>query len=218
MSTSQSLTNSQLDYYRARATEYDTTFVPYMDPALPPVLDRLRAGNLTGDVLELASGTGYWTRHLSQLADRVTSLDGSAEMIAEASRHRLPNVSFRQQDLFAWTPDRSWDAVFFAHWLAHVPDDRFEAFWASVRRAVRPGGVVEFVDVTDHERRLEQRDDSEPDVAVRRTLEDGRSFRIVKVFRSPAELTERLTALGWSCRIDEVHPGFLYATCRPATA
>ncbi|WP_039947182.1 phosphonate O-methyltransferase DhpI [Streptomyces sp. NRRL S-118] len=215
MTTSHGLIESQLSYYRARASEYDTTFVPYMDSAAPAALERLRAGNIRGDVLELASGTGYWTRHLSGLADRVTALDGSAEMIAEAGRHGLDNVEFRQQDLFDWTPDRQWDAVFFAHWLAHVPDDRFDAFWASVRSAVAPDGVVEFVDVTDHERRLEERDDSEPEVAVRRTLQDGRSFRIVKVFRSPAELTERLTALGWSCSVDEVHPGFLYATCRP---
>lgn len=214
--TGNSLIDSQLDYYRARATEYDATFVPYMDPALDPVLERLRAKNIRGEVLELASGTGYWTRHLSGLAERVTALDGSAEMIEEARRHALPNVDFRQQDLFDWTPDRQWDAVFFAHWLAHVPDDKFDAFWAAVRRAVRPDGVVEFVDVTDHERRLEQKDDQEPAVAVRRSLKDGRSFRIVKVFRSPAELEERLTALGWTCRVDEVHPGFLYATCRPA--
>lgn len=216
MTTTESLIESQLAYYRARATEYDDTFVPYMDAALPAVLDRLRAGNIRGDVLELASGTGYWTRHLAQLAERVTALDGSAEMIAEAGRHGLPNVSFRQQDLFDWTAERQWDAVFFAHWLAHVPEDRFDAFWAAVRQAVSPEGVVEFVDVTEHERRLEQQDGSEPEVAVRRTLQDGRSFRIVKLFRSPAELTERLTALGWTCRIDEVHPGFLYATCRPA--
>ncbi|MFI0774108.1 class I SAM-dependent methyltransferase [Streptomyces sp. NPDC021212] len=214
--TGNSLIDSQLDYYRARAAEYDATFVPYMDPALDSVLERLRAKNIRGEVLELASGTGYWTRHLSGLADRVTALDGSAEMIAEARRYALPNVDFRQQDLFDWTPERRWDAVFFAHWLAHVPDDKFDAFWAAVGRALRPDGVVEFVDVTDHERRLEQKDDQEPEVAVRRNLKDGRSFRIVKVFRSPAQLEERLTALGWTCRIDEVHPGFLYATCRPA--
>lgn len=216
MTTSEPLIGSQLAYYQARAAEYDATFVPYMDSALPPVLDRLRAGNIKGDVLELASGTGYWTRHLSQLAERVTALDGSAEMIAEARRHGLPNADFRQQDLFDWAPERHWDAVFFAHWLAHVPDDRFDAFWAAVRQAVSPQGTVEFVDVTNHERRLEQQDDAEPEVAVRRTLQDGRSFRIVKVFRSPAELTKRLTGLGWTCRIDEVHPGFLYATCRLA--
>ncbi|MFB7178771.1 class I SAM-dependent methyltransferase [Streptomyces sp. NPDC056257] len=215
-STQEALIDSQLGYYRARASEYDATFVPYMDPGLPSALARLRSGNIRGEVLELACGTGYWTPYLAEAGTSVTCLDGSPEMIAEASRHGLANVSFRQQDLFDWDPEQEFDSVFFAHWLAHVPDEKFDAFWASVRKAVRPGGVVEFVDVTARHRELEQQDDSEPEVAVRRSLADGRTFRIVKVFRDPAELTRRLTALGWSCEIDEIHPGFLYASCRPS--
>ncbi|MFG2985023.1 class I SAM-dependent methyltransferase [Streptomyces sp. NPDC048258] len=213
--TAHSLIDSQLGYYRARAAEYDSTFVPYQEAGLPAALERLRAGNIRGEVLELASGTGYWTRFLSEAADTVTCLDGSPEMIEEARRHGLANVSFQQQDLFDWTPERQWDSVFFAHWLAHVPDENFDAFWSSVRKAVRPGGVVEFVDVTGEARRLEQQDAQQPEIAVQRSLEDGRTFRIVKIFREPAELAERLGALGWTCEIDEVHPGFLYATCRP---
>jgi SAM-dependent methyltransferase len=215
MTDEESLLDSQLRYYGGLATEFDETILPHFDPALPAMLKRMRAGNIKGDTLELASGTGYWTRHLAELAGRVTCLDGSPEMIAAARQRGLPNVDFRQQNLFDWMPDRQWDSVFFAHWLAHVPDDRFDPFWAVVGRAVRPGGVVEFVDVTDQRRRLEQLDDSEPGVAVRRTLLDGRSFRVVKIFRNPDELEERLAGLGWESRIDEVYPGFLYATCRP---
>ncbi|MFD7015297.1 class I SAM-dependent methyltransferase [Streptomyces sp. NPDC059928] len=215
MNAEQPLIESQLGYYRARAAEYDSTFVPYMDPGLPAALERLRSGNVRGEVLELASGTGYWTRHLAELGDSVTCLDGAPEMIEEAKRHQLLNVSFQHQDLFNWSPDRQWDSVFFAHWLAHVPDEQFDAFWSAVRRAVRPDGVVEFVDVTGEARGLEQLDTQEPEVAVQRSLEDGRTFRIVKVFREPAHLERRLAELGWQCKVEEVHPGFLYATCRP---
>ena len=84
----------------------------------------------------------------------------------------------------------------------------------ALRDAVRPGGVVEFVDVTPHERRMETADEDQPDVAVQRLLADGRVFRIVKIFREPNHLTARLAGLGWRCSIQEVHPGVLYATCR----
>jgi 2-polyprenyl-3-methyl-5-hydroxy-6-metoxy-1,4-benzoquinol methylase len=209
------LVESQLDYYRARAPEYDKTFVPYMAPPLPAALRCLRAGNIRGEILEIASGTGYWTRFLVELGRSVTALDGSAEMIAVArQRGGLAEVAFQQADLFAWTPDRQWDTVFFAHWLAHVPDEHFDRFWAAVRAAVRPGGVVEFVDVTAFERRIETADQKAPEVAVERSLLDGRKFRIVKVFREPEELQARLTALGWTTEVREVHPGFLYGTCR----
>lgn len=210
------LVTSQLEYYRARAAEYDATFVPYMEPALPAALRRLFTGELGGDILEIASGTGYWTRFLAEIGSSVTALDGSAEMIEMARRRGLDSVDFHQADLFEWQPERQWDAVFFAHWLAHVPDERFDAFFSAVRRAVRPGGVVEFVDVTSFERRIETTDEVEPQVAVRRSLADGRSFRIVKVFREPADLERRLTALGWSCQVSEVYPGFLYGSCRVA--
>ena len=73
---------------------------------------------------------------------------------------------------------------------------------------------MEFVDATSYRRRLEQLDEDAPGVVVRRTLLDGRSFSVVKVFRNPDELTARLAGLGWESEIDEVYPGFLYATCR----
>ena len=34
-----------------------------------------------GDVLELAAGTGLWTRHLVRYADRVTAVDAVAEVL-----------------------------------------------------------------------------------------------------------------------------------------
>lgn len=215
MTHGESALESQLRYYGGLATEFDETILPHFDPAMPSMLKRMRAGNIKGETLELASGTGYWTRYLSELSVRVTCLDGSPEMIAALRQRGLPNIEIRQVDLFEWTPDRQWDTVFFAHWLAHVPEDRFDLFWATVRRALRPGGVVEFADVTDHRRQLEQLDDREPETIVHRTLLDGRSFRVVKVFRNPDELQERLAALGWESRIEEVHTGFFYATCRP---
>lgn len=208
------LFDSQLRYYGGLAAEFEETIHPHFDPAMPAMLKRMRVGNIKGDTLELASGTGYWTRYLADLAEHVTCLDGSPEMNAALRRLGLANIEIRQQNLFEWTPERQWDSVFFAHWLAHVPENRFEPFWAAVARALRPGGVVEFVDATSYRRRLEQLDEEAPGVVVRRTLLDGRSFSVVKVFRNPDELTARLAGLGWESEIDEVYPGFLYATCR----
>jgi hypothetical protein len=32
---------------------------------------------------------------------------------------------------------------------------------------------------------------------------------------SARELARRLAGLGWSCSVEEVHPGFLYGTAHP---
>ena len=55
-------------------------------------------------------------------------------------------VRFVEADLFAWRPDRRYDAVFFGFWLSHVPLERFDGFWALVADCLAPGGRVCFVD------------------------------------------------------------------------
>lgn len=210
------LLQSQREYYRQRAKEYDRTYVPYMAPAAPALRARLARGGIRGEVLELASGTGFWTQILVGMAAQVTALDGSPEMIELARARDLPRATYERADLFTWQPDRQWDHVFFAHWLAHVPDERLAPFWDAVGRALRPHGTVQFIDVTPLERRIESGDvDARPDV-VTRSLSDGRSFRIIKAFREVAELEERLRSLNWRTEIEEVHPGFIYGVARPA--
>src|SRR4029077_5349570 len=72
MTDSESVLDSQLRYYDGLAWEFDETILPHFDPAMLAMLKRMRAGNIKGDTLELASGTGYWTRYLSELSDSVT--------------------------------------------------------------------------------------------------------------------------------------------------
>jgi len=58
----------QIDYYRQRAPEYDETSSPPGNPLAPHgqrIEDALHAFAPAGKVLEIASGTGTWTRHCS---------------------------------------------------------------------------------------------------------------------------------------------------------
>ena len=152
--------DEQIDYYRARAPEYDEWFLRRgrYDRGEAPnrewfeevgkvreALDRFAP---RGEVLELACGTGLWTERLASRSDRLVALDASPEMIA-LNRTRLgaaENVEYVQADLFTWRPDRRFDVVFFAFWLSHVPDERFEAFWSLLSDALAPDGRVFFVD------------------------------------------------------------------------
>lgn len=168
----------------------------------------------TGDVLELACGTGLWTERLAAHAASVTAIDGSPEMI-ERCRTRVgddPRVDYLQADLFAWEPNRTYDVCFFGFWLSHVPQERFEAFWEKVARAVGRDGRVFFVDslrsdkasATDHA--LPDRDS---EVMLRR-LADGREFHIIKHFHEPQPLRQRLAGIGWSAKIQTTNEFFVY--------
>jgi SAM-dependent methyltransferase len=149
----------QLDYYRARAGEYDRWWNRegrfdrgaeanarwFAEAAeLERVLSRFNPG---GDVLELACGTGLWTRHLVAYAGALTAVDGSAEVLA-INRERVCSdlVRYIQADLFDWTPSPrgGYDVCVFSFWLSHVPEQRFAEFWEMVRGALGPGGRVLF--------------------------------------------------------------------------
>jgi demethylmenaquinone methyltransferase/2-methoxy-6-polyprenyl-1,4-benzoquinol methylase len=164
----------------------------------------------TGSVLELACGTGLWTRHLARAADRVTALDGSAEMIAlNREQVNAPNVYYTQADLFKWQPSETYDVCFFGFWLSHVPAQRFAGFWRMVGAALRPGGRVFFIDSARSDRR---RGDRSEDETMTRELSDGRRFQIVKRFYEPAWLTDELRKLGFAATVQATSEYFIYGS------
>jgi demethylmenaquinone methyltransferase/2-methoxy-6-polyprenyl-1,4-benzoquinol methylase len=201
------LVAEQLRYYRARASEYDATSYGAVSAEMASVsaiVDRL---GISGDVLELACGTGIWTAELIRHASTLTALDGSPEMLGLARRRVPTSVRFDQVDLFNWMPTSTWDVVFFSAWLSHVPSGRFADFWSRVAAAVRPGGRAIALDELPARSRHEEHVQDE--VAVR-TLQDGTTHEIVKVFWEPDALVKRLAALGWQATVTPIeHDWFI---------
>jgi SAM-dependent methyltransferase len=226
------LLDDQIAYYRARAAEYDAWWfrtgrfdrgtdnnaawraeVGVVETAVAEMLAKLRPST----VLELACGTGLFTRHLASRVAAVTAVDASPEVIAiNRSRVALPNVRYVQADLFAFEPDTRYDCVFMSFWLSHVPHARFDAFWSMVRRALAPGGFAYVID-SAHDPTSTAANHPTPDRhagIVTRKLDDGREFRIVKVFWEPAALADRLRALGFDADIGATARYFIYGSAR----
>jgi ubiquinone/menaquinone biosynthesis C-methylase UbiE len=204
----------QIAYYRARADEYDATYSTRMDmPRLSKALNSLPIG---GDVLEIACGTGQWTRLLSRRARRLTALDAAPEMLRRArDRMRGTATRFIKADVFDWEPDRQYDTVFFAFWLSHVPPMEMEPFWNLLRWALMPGGRAMFLDDSPAKAEIEDRVDEAPVPAVHRTLSDGSRHIAVKVFRDPTALISQLNGLGWDARVEAIDPFHLAGVARP---
>jgi demethylmenaquinone methyltransferase/2-methoxy-6-polyprenyl-1,4-benzoquinol methylase len=213
----------QIEYYRARAPEYDQWWFregrydrDHNDAWLADISEAAAALNLfrpTGRVLELACGTGIWTERLVRYADHITALDASPEVLAlNAQRVGSTAVQYIQADLFEWQPTDAFDVVFFSFWLTHVPAERFETFWDLVARCLKPGGRVFFVD-SRREPTSTAADHSLPEVSssiATRRLNDGREFRIYKVFYDPEELATHLALLGWRVEVKETARYFIY--------
>lgn len=219
--------HQQLDYYRARAAEYDQWWLRQgrydRGPALNTqwfadaavVASALTAFRPAGRVLELACGTGIWSEKLLPFASHLTALDGSPEMLAiNSARLNSPLVRYVEADLFQWRPTGQFDTVFFSFWLSHVPPERFAAFWEMVESCLAPGGRVFFVD-SRHEPTSTAVDHRLPDkeaTVLRRRLNDGREFEIYKVFYEPTDLTGRLHELGWHFDLRVTEHYFLYGS------
>jgi demethylmenaquinone methyltransferase/2-methoxy-6-polyprenyl-1,4-benzoquinol methylase len=230
------LLHEQLEYYRARAGEYDRWFRregrhdrgEQANAAWVAEADQVRRalGRLAlqgAEVLELAAGTGIWTLELVRLGARVTAVDGAPEMIAE-NRRRLGTVSGHVEhvraNLFEWRPDRRFDAVVFCFWISHVPDARLAAFLDRVHAALRDGGEVFFLDglpeptstAADHVL------PTGSDETMIRRLDDGREYRIVKRFRSSRELESACREAGLEVTVHETASYFQYGIGRRACA
>lgn len=205
---SDAVVREQVAYYRARAAEYDRVYSERGDlQVLLPVIDSLP---VTGDVLELACGTGRWTGSLAARARSVTAVDAAPEALAIArKRVRSPTVQFTCADVFAWRPLRRYDTVFFAFWLSHVPPARLPEFWRTVADALAPEGKVVFIDNGPGESAGEEVLTGQPVPSVRRRLDDGSEYRIVKVFHEPGQLVRDLAAWGWQARVWPVGTNFI---------
>lgn len=228
------LLDDQIAYYRARAPEYDAWWfrtgrfdrgaddnaawhadVALVQRAVDDILEKARPSRL----LELACGTGLFTRRLAPRVAAMAAVDASPEVLA-INRVRVDqaNVTYVQADLFAFEPDARYDCVFMSFWLSHVPHARFDAFWAMVRRALAPGGFACVVD-SAHDPTSHAVDHPTPDRhagIVTRRLDDGREFRIVKVFWEPAKLESRLADAGFDARIGATSRYFIFGEARPA--
>jgi SAM-dependent methyltransferase len=189
------LVDEQVTYYRAIATDYGLD-IPGSDE-LAEALDAFRP---TGRVLELACGPGTWTSQLLRHATHVTAVDASPEMLAiAAARTGSERVRFVQADLFTWVPDQRYDVVFLGFWLSHVPPDRFESFWSLVADCLKQDGRVFFAD--DAYRTPGELVEGPSSSTIRRQLDDGRSYRLVKVPHRPSDLENRLRQLGWQVKV-----------------
>ena len=132
----------------------------------------------------------------------------------ELNRRRLGAGRSRyvQADLFGWRPDSRYDVVFFSFWLSHDPPERLAGFWELVRACSAPGGRVFFVDSRYNEAAtaVDHRLEGLEGVILTRRLNDGREFRIVKLYYDPADLERRLADLGWCVTARETANHFLY--------
>lgn len=177
-----------IEYYAKRAHEYEKL---YHRPERQDDLNRLVAAvrdALTGcSILEIACGTGYWTYHLSTVANHILATDINEEVlaIARAKKYARPNVKFDRRDLnhlheFAGRFNAGFGGFIWSHFLLN----ELPVFLDDFHRLFKPGSRVVFLDNCYVEGSSTPIAFYDPDgnSYQHRALEDGSIHTVVKNF------------------------------------
>lgn len=129
-------------YYDARLAEYEEV---YGKPERQHDLLRLRQ-LILGDVenahlLEIACGTGYWTKIASCSAADITATDisGNALVFARRKTYGCP-LTFLQADAYDMVGFHHFSATMNMFWWSHVPIARLQHFLQAASQTALAGG------------------------------------------------------------------------------
>lgn len=202
----QNILSDQINYYRARADEYDESISSGLETFEAGKALLLKLGTFD-QILELACGTGIWTETLLKMGNHVTAVDAAPEML-KIAREKLGDerITYQQTDLFSWNPDKEYDLVFFANWLSHVPPNAVDGFLRKVKNSLRKNGAIALVD--QHAPSDADKAIAEKEIYAKRPLVDGREFMIVKKFYDLGELQKKLESLGFEVSVEKFGENF----------
>jgi demethylmenaquinone methyltransferase/2-methoxy-6-polyprenyl-1,4-benzoquinol methylase len=208
-------------YYAARAREYETIYDKPERQADLRRLERDIPARLAGrQVLEIACGTGYWSRFLSQAAAHVLGVDASAQTLEVARAKGLPRdrVEFRLADAYA-LPDELglFEGAFAGFWWSHVPRGRQAEFVACIDGRLGPGARVVLLDnlYVDGSSTPIAEADPEGNTWQRRRLADGSVHRVLKNFPSEEELRGAIAPFAASMEYVRLDYFWLFCWTKP---
>jgi demethylmenaquinone methyltransferase/2-methoxy-6-polyprenyl-1,4-benzoquinol methylase len=180
-------------YYAARANEYDSVYDKPERQADLRQIERWLPRVLSGKaVLEIACGTGYWTRFVASVASSVVAIDSAPETLRIA-RQRVPagKVRFQVGDAYALAQSLgTFNAAFAGFWFSHVPLERQREFLRGLNAALEPGAKVVLLDnfFVEGSSSAISEQDSGGNTYQSRKLGDGSIHRVLKNFPSEAQL------------------------------
>jgi SAM-dependent methyltransferase len=201
-------------YYAQRAAYYERVYGKPERQAELRALEAWIGPRFAGrDVLEVASGTGWWLAHAAREARAWLATDLNDETLDVARAKPLPAcVRFATMDAYAFdglAPGRRFDAAFAGCWWSHVPLARLQGWLGRLHERLLPGARVVFLDnqfVPSGSTPVSRRD-ADGNTYQQRMLDDGSVHEVLKNFptrgQALAVLGPRARQVRWN---DVGHP------------
>ncbi|WP_397533018.1 class I SAM-dependent methyltransferase [Roseateles sp.] len=198
-------------YYAQRAQEYERVFdKPHRQADIATLKAWLQRQFAGRQVLEVATGTGFWLPAATAEAKRWQCTDLNPEVLALARAKPLDFAKVQLRladayalDLLAEGEPSPFDAAFAGLWFSHVPRSRQASWLAQLHAQLQPGARVVLIDnaYVEGDSTPITRIDSEGNGYQLRTLSDGSTHEVLKNFPNEAEFRTLLAGcaqdIGW---------------------
>lgn len=116
----------------------DTKELPYFDSLIKNL-------NTSSKILDIGCGPGQFSKYFSEKGFYIEGIDISNEML-EIAKAKVPNVSFKKMDMRELTyKDSTFDAIFAAYSLIHIPSNEIDRVLIEIRRVLKPNGYALFI-------------------------------------------------------------------------
>jgi len=187
---------SIVDYYRARAAEYENIYyrkVPERRKEIEDHCDYVRRISENKTVLDLACGTGYWGKVASKTARELVGVDISIEMIKQAAQKSFGcRADFVVSSLYdlPFGP-QSFDLIILGFWLSHEPRQNYENLFKAVTHPLKTDGQIWMIDnnpPAEGPKSESAGADSNGNNLKHRRLENGDEFVIIKNYFETEDL------------------------------
>lgn len=183
-------------YYGNRASEYEAVY-NREDPvrqAEQKMLEQKLKEIFNGrKVLEVACGTGYWTKYLADVATNITAIDYSEEVLAIAKGKELSKekVTFQKGDAFKLEQMKDiFQGGYANFWFSHIKKEEIISFLKQFHRVLQQGSTVCFADNMFNEGIGGEliRKDGDVNTYKIRALSNGERYEIIKNYYTKEEL------------------------------
>ncbi len=182
------------EYYQKRAKEYDLVYQkPERQSDLKELQEYLKPTFENKKVLEIACGTGYWTKTIAKTCTSILATDINATVLAIATTKKYDAELVEFKELDFWQLENTtnvYDSVFGGFIWSHILKKDLPHFLTILQNQLDVNGELIFIDnkYVEGSNTPIARTDEDGNTYQIRKLENGEEYEVLKNFPTMDEV------------------------------